>query len=150
MDRPDARFDPEPRPGLGVLSAAPAVRRPWRCAGLSLLEVAMTIALLTSVTLCTTMVLVPVARQSRINREVAVANARVRRVIERLLTMPLREIVATYPDGSVLDMGDLRAGTLSVSYVDPEADPLEIRLELKWVSPDMGSMEVSFVTARTS
>lgn len=129
---------------------APAVRGPpRRRAGLSLLEVLITIALLTSVTLGTTVVLVPVARQSRINRETTLANARVRRVIETLLAIPFRDIVRTYPDRSVLELEDLPAGTLSVSYVDPSANPLEIHLELEWTSPDMGSMAFSFVTART-
>ena len=140
----DARRDNSRRDGV-----TPAVRRPPRRAGLTLLEVIITIALLTSVTLGTTMVLVPVARQSRINRETTLANAQVRRVIEGLLTIPFPDIVRTYPDGSVLELENLPAGTLSVSYVDPSANPLEIHLELAWTSPDMGSMAFSFVTTRT-
>ena len=109
----------------------------------------ITIALLTMVTLGTTTVLVPVTRQSRINREITLANAQVRRVIEGLMTIPFRDIVRTYPDGSILELEDLPAGTLSVSYVDPSANPLEVHLDLEWTSPDMGSMAFSFVTART-
>ena len=78
-------------------------------AGLTLLEVMITIALLTMVTLGTTTVLVPVTRQSRINRETTLANAQVRRVIEGLMTIPFRDIVRTYPDGSVLELEDLPA-----------------------------------------
>lgn len=117
--------------------------------GLTLLEVVVTITILTSLTLGMTLVLVPVARQSRISRETTLANAEARRIIERILALPFRDIVTTYPDKSDVKMQDLPDGTLSVNYVDPTADPLEIHLDLRWTSPDMGSVVVSFVTVRT-
>ena len=116
---------------------------------MTLVEVIITIALVTSLALGTTLALVPLARQSRINRETTIANAQVRGVIEKILATPFRDIVRTYPDGTALPLEDLQEGVLSVSYADPLANPLEIHLELEWTSSDLGSMAISFVTART-
>lgn len=117
--------------------------------GLSLLEIAVTITILTSVTLGTTLILVPVARQSRINRETAVANAEARKFIERIHAIPFRDILPTYADNSEFKLVSLPDGTMKVNYADPTADPLEIHMDLGWQSPDLGPIVVTFVTVRT-
>ena len=122
---------------------------PCRRRGLSLVETVITITILTSVTLGTTLILVPVARQSRIQRETTIANVEARRILERLHAIPFGDIVTTYPDETDIELDNLPGGRLLVSYVDPAADPLEIHVDLKWTSPDLGSVTVTFVTVRT-
>jgi Tfp pilus assembly protein PilV len=117
--------------------------------GLSLLEVVVTIAVLTGVALGAALLLAPMARQARINRETSIANVETQRVLEELQAAPLRDIVALYPQGSVRPIPQLPGGSLRVSYVDPAADPLVVDVELTWNSPDLGSMQRSFHTIRT-
>jgi len=117
--------------------------------GFSLLELVITIAILATATLAATLLLVPVARESRVRREVQVANLAARRVLERLQTTPFNDIPTVYPQGHVETIPELPAGSLTVQYVDPAADPLVVQVTLGWSSPEIGSMARTFNTIRT-
>jgi prepilin-type N-terminal cleavage/methylation domain-containing protein len=120
-----------------------------RKGGFSLLEVVLTIAILAAVALATTLLLVPVARQTRIGRETEVANLEARKVLEKFQALPFNSIVTTYPQGAQIPIAGLPSGKIAVSYVDPVADPLVIQADLTWQSPDLGAMQRTFNTIRT-
>ncbi|HVR73156.1 MAG TPA: type II secretion system protein, partial [Planctomycetota bacterium] len=109
--------------------------------GFTLLEVVITVALLASVTLSGMLLIVPVARQARIRREVQIANTAARRMLEKVQAAPFSEILTLYPTSYVESITDLPGGTLSITYVDPAADPLEIQASLTWESAEMGTMQ---------
>jgi hypothetical protein len=109
----------------------------------------LAIAILTAVTLATTLLIVPIARQTRINRETEVATAAAQRVIEKFQATPFHQLVTLYPQGTTMTVPDLPSGSIAVSYADPDADPLLIRVDLSWQSEDLGSMLVNFHTVRT-
>ena len=117
--------------------------------GFSLLEVVLTIALLTTTTLGTSLLLVPIARQSRIGRETQIANSAARGVLERLQATPFKDLLTDYPPSSVKTISELPSGKVTVQYEDPAADPLIIEAIVTWDSPDLGSMSRAFNTIRT-
>jgi len=117
--------------------------------GFSLLELVITIAILTTATLAATLLLVPVARESRVRREVQVANLTAKRALERIQTTPYNDIVKSYPQGYTESVPNLPSGTLSVQYVDPAADPLSVQLTMSWNSAEIGAMSRTFNTMRT-
>jgi prepilin-type N-terminal cleavage/methylation domain-containing protein len=118
-------------------------------AGFSLLEVVLTLAVLASVTLGTTILLVPIARESRSSAEVQTANLAARGVLERIQATPFKDITVLYPQGSVHAVANLPGGQIAITYDDPAADPLMVRADLTWNSPDSGAMTRSFQTVRT-
>jgi len=120
-----------------------------RQAGFSLIEVFVTVAILAAVTLSSILVAVPVSRQTRLSREMELANAEVRRVVERIESMPFSTITSSYPQYSEYTIAGLKDGKIAVSYADPAADPLQVQVTLTWTSPDLGSMTRTFTTART-
>ena len=132
----------------GGSSSKLSLTRP-RERGLSLFELSITVTLLLTVTLGAVLVLVPVVRQSRINREMTVADAEARRVLEQFQALPFNDIVDTYPHNSEISVLTLPNGKIAVSYLDPAVDPLEISLNLTWESSDLGPMAQTFVTVRT-
>jgi type II secretory pathway pseudopilin PulG len=124
-------------------------RRREASGGFCLLDVVLATALLTVVALATTLVLVPMARQTRIRGEVQAADTAARRVLETFQAAAFKDIVSTYPPSVELDVPDLPDGKIRVTYDDPTADPLLIHVELSWNSPDLGSMSRTFSTLRT-
>ena len=127
----------------------PSAGRDATGGGLTLLELTIAMTLLTVLALGSSLVLIPMARQSRINREIAVADSEARRLIERIHATPFRDVVTRYPDGAKVPVDDLPAGSLNIHYADPTADPLEIRAVLRWDSPDLGAMTVELDTLKT-
>jgi prepilin-type N-terminal cleavage/methylation domain-containing protein len=117
--------------------------------GFTLLEVMLTVALLTGVSLSTSLLLVPVARQTRIGRETEIANSAARRILEQIQATPFKDIIKDYPPATELSIPDLTNGKITISYQDPTADPLFIRADLSWQSPDLGTMARTFHTVRT-
>jgi len=117
--------------------------------GFSLLEVVITIALLSSVALGVAILLVPVARQSRIQRETEIANIAAKKVLEKVQATPFHQIVTAYPNGSIHPIPELPAGRIVVTYADPAADPLFLRADLSWNSREVGPMSRRFETVRT-
>jgi Tfp pilus assembly protein PilV len=117
--------------------------------GITLLELVISIVVLTTVGLGTITLLVPTARQSRLSRELQTANLEARRVIERILSTPFSSLTAAYPYGVEIPVPDLPQGKIIVTYADPAADPLQVHLDLSWESPDLGTSRFTFDTART-
>lgn len=107
------------------------------------------VGILAAVTLVAALVVVPVARESRLRREVGTASTASRRVLEKIQATSFSSIVSTYPPGHVEPIPGLNAGRLTISYVDPTADPLEIQVDLSWDSPEVGAMARTFNTMRT-
>lgn len=117
--------------------------------GMSLLEVTITIAVFSSLALSVALMIVPIARQSRINRETNIANASAKKILEEINATPFNDITTRYPHGSENAIADLPEGRLIVSYQDVMSDPLIITLDLEWESPDLGHTTRTFHTART-
>lgn len=120
-----------------------------RQAGFSMIEVAVAVAILGVLTISTLLTLIPVSRQTRLNREMEAAAAGMRDAMERVQATPFSELLTLYPDGSVLPVATLADGEITVSYADPAADPLLITFALTWDSPDVGPMERTYLTVRT-
>lgn len=117
--------------------------------GISLLEVVVGISILTSLALSAILIIVPVSRQARINREVATANTEARRVLEKVQASKFKDIVTMYPNGAEAPIITLPKGKVTTTYEDPSADPLIMRAVLTWDSPDLGPMMRTFFTVRT-
>ncbi len=117
--------------------------------GFSLLEVTIAIVILTVLSFTTALVLIPVSREHRSARETDVANASVRTILEEVHATPFNEILTRYPDGDQIAIVGLTNGLIAVSYENAAADPLVMRLDLSWDSPEQGPMQRSFFTVRT-
>ena len=120
-----------------------------KTAGFSLLEMIIVIGLLTAVLLGTLILIVPIARQSRINREIEIANAEAQKALEQFQATPFHDIVDDFPPGTELIIDELTDATVTINYADPTADPLLIQVNLSWTSPDLGDMQRVFDTVRT-
>ena len=120
-----------------------------RSAGFSLLELAITVAILLSATLTALLLLVPVANQARLRREVETANSAAKRVLERIQATPFKDITTIYPPSYSETIADLDSGTITITYTDPAADPLVISADLSWVNPEAGTIQRTFKTVRT-
>ena len=70
-------------------------------------------------------------------------------VLERVQVTPYSELVTTYPDGVQLVLAGVEAGTLTITYEDTTADPLQVRITANWTIPDLGPIERIFSTTRT-
>ncbi len=117
--------------------------------GFSLLEIVITISLLTIVTLSTVLLLVPIARQSRLQRETEAANLAAKRVLEKIQATPFKDILTIYPQSSSVAIPELPNGSIVITYTNPSADPLVIQANLTWESPDIGTLQRTFHTVRT-
>ena len=117
--------------------------------GLSLLEVVISIALLSSLALGSLLVFVPISRQSRVNREISLANFEARRVLEKVHAVPFKDVTTLYADGLEYIIPTLPEGKVRTSYEDPNSDPLVLRVAISWESPELGSMQRTFFTVRT-
>lgn len=120
-----------------------------RESGFSMMEVATAVSLLGILTISTMLTLLPVSRQTRLNREVEAATSAVRDVLEQVHATPFAEIPALYPDGLAIELDTLPAGEVLVGYEDATADPLLMSLTISWQSPEVGAMSRSFVTVKT-
>lgn len=125
--------------------------------GFTILEVMITAALFTVVSLALAMIVIPVSREQRASREIEAATSHARNIIEELQTLPYPQVVercdpATWPQ-SVALTGDPEApsvvGTLEVNAVDLDADPLQIEIKISWSSHDLGDREQTYWVLRT-
>ena len=116
--------------------------------GWTVVELLLSLTVLAAVTIGTTLLLVPVVRQARLHREVESADIAARGFLEELQTLRARAIVERYPPGTEVEVRHLPSGTATLTYVDPTANPLEIRVRLQWSTPDLGPMDVELLTAR--
>jgi type II secretory pathway pseudopilin PulG len=117
--------------------------------GLTLLEVTLTVVLMTVLALSVGLLVVPTARQTRINREAMAANGVARSAIEAVHSTAFPDVLEKYPQGSTESVPALPGGQLQFSYEDPAADPLRVRIDLTWSSLDLGTVQRSFFTAKT-
>lgn len=127
---------------------APAARAA-RNQGFSLVEVAAAVSLLGILTISTLLTLVPVSRQTRLNRELESASAAARNVLEQVQATPYNEIVGSFPDGQTTSLTSLQSGTVVISYADATADPLVMTVTVAWDSPQVGPMSRVFTTVKT-
>ena len=120
-----------------------------RQCGLSFLEVMFTIAILSIAALSATLLLVPIARQANLRREIQTANSSAKNVLEKIQATPFTQIVTTYPQSYVETIPELPSGGLTITYTDPTADPLLIEVGLAWQNAEAGSIQRTFNTVRT-
>lgn len=120
-----------------------------RSGGFSLLELSITIAILLSATLAAMLLLVPVARQTRLRREVETANSAAQRVLERIQATPFKDILKVYPQSHSEAIPGLNSGTVTITYADITADPLLIQADLSWNNSEAGTLQRTFNTVRT-
>ncbi len=119
-----------------------------RCRGLTLLEVSITVTILLSVVLGTTLVLVPIARQARMNRETEHATAAAQRMLARMRVSSRRELLERWPQGSTRPLPALEGGEMIVNYGDLTAAPLEVSLEVVWTNSDVGEVRFEIATLK--
>jgi Ni/Fe-hydrogenase subunit HybB-like protein len=117
--------------------------------GLSFLEIMFTIAILSVAALTATLLLVPVARQTGLRREVQTANLSAKKVLEKIQATPFTQIVTTYPQSYVETIPGLPSGGITITYADPTADPLLIQVGLAWTNAQAGTIQRTFDTVRT-
>lgn len=117
--------------------------------GVSLLEVVIGMSILTCLSLAAVLVFVPVSRQARINREVAIASREASAVLEKVHAVPFTKVLDIFPDGGEIPLASLPSGRVLTTYEDPDADPLVFRAVLIWDSPNLGSMSRTFDTVLT-
>ncbi len=127
----------------------PAGRRSERTAGFSLLETIVAVALLAVLTLSTLLTLIPISRQTRLNRELEVATYAVSDTLEKIHATPFNDLLTLYPAGQSIPIDDLPSGQIVIAYVDPTTDPLVMNVALSWESDEVGSMTRNFTTVRT-
>jgi type II secretory pathway pseudopilin PulG len=116
---------------------------------MTLLEVVIGLAILASLSLAVTLAFVPVTRQARANREVALANAEAKRVLEKVQAVEFKKITTIFPNGMETPIASLPNGKVLTTYEDPTSDPLVMRVTLTWDSPNLGPMLRTFFTLRT-
>ena len=107
------------------------------------------VALLGILTVSTLLTLIPVSRQTRLNREMEAASSAVRDLMERVHATTFSEIPDLYPDGTVVALAALDDGEVTIGYEDINADPLVISFDLAWDSEQIGQMNRTFVTVKT-
>ncbi|MEM7261551.1 MAG: hypothetical protein AAF488_06130 [Planctomycetota bacterium] len=114
-----------------------------------MVEVMIAIAILATLALSTLLTLVPIGRQTRLNRELQAATHAVGDVLERIHATPFNDLQTLYPDGQTASVSELQDGQLTVSYDDPTADPAILTLTLSWNSPQISPVTRTFTTVRT-
>ena len=123
--------------------------RTSRHAGLTLLEVATSAAVLVVVAMSSVLMMLPIAKQARISREMDTGLMAAEEYIEGLQLSPFDTITTKFPPGQETSVDTLNEGKIVVEYADPDVDPLVVHVHLTWTSPDLGSMSRTFTTART-
>lgn len=117
--------------------------------GFTLLELIITISILTVATLCSVPLAVKISRQTRLSREAHVANTEIQKVVDDILSIPFDSITTVYPPGTQIALEGIQNSSIGVSYEDPAADPLKIQITLTWENADSITITRTFYTART-
>ena len=117
--------------------------------GFTLIEIIISVVLLSSLAMGTLLTIVPVAKQSRLNKEVEIANTEAQKVLEKVHAVPFNDITTIYPDEASLAIANLTNGIVTVTYDDVTADPLFVRLTVAWDGQDGGNYARSFLTVKT-
>ncbi|HVR76417.1 MAG TPA: prepilin-type N-terminal cleavage/methylation domain-containing protein [Planctomycetota bacterium] len=117
--------------------------------GFTILEVALAIAILTALSLSTFHVVGPIARQAHTSREMEQATIEVKKILEKVQTMPFKDIPRVFQERRRIKVASLLNGEIRVEYDDDEADPLHMHVEIAWDSSELGPVSRSFLTVRT-
>jgi prepilin-type N-terminal cleavage/methylation domain-containing protein len=136
-------------------------------AGMTLLETIMAIAVITILAAGVGGLLAALARQTELNRQMAVVNSEVSNALSLVHSAPYQSIGSTLVADGYVDRGNfsyrkdlsaaplhLASGTLDVTFrnvVAPPAlpDPLRVDVVIRWDCPPMGQATRSFVNVRT-
>ncbi len=127
----------------------PPNSRAGRRGGFTILEITVAISLMAVVALSVLLTFAPLARHSRLSKEMETAAAEVTNFLEQFQTTPYDQALAAFPDGQVLPVPALASGQVSCVYEDVDADPLVLSLQLTWESPDAGTMTRDFTAVKT-
>ncbi len=123
--------------------------------GISLIEVTVAVAI---IALGVTVLMAQLEASFKItsvNRETNKAMAHLQAGLEKVISTPFNNIAETYPNGSSvcqdnIESEDLMDGEyMIVTYVDENADPLEITMTVYWTSFDGRARSRSLTTMRT-
>ena len=77
-----------------------------------------------------------------VNRETNKAMAHLEAALEKVTNTPFSKITSDFPDGSGVYLGEidstdlLRSEYITVSYLDTDADPLQVSVTIQWTSFD--------------
>lgn len=108
---------------------------PAREAGFSLIEVTVAIALLALGLVAAVAAQSGALALSRASRDVAIGAADLASACELIMSVPVSDLESTYPDGAAITAFNglhLRDESVVVTYPDPSADPIEVRLAIRW------------------
>jgi len=129
------------------------VRREVR--GVSLIEVTVAVAVI-ALGVTTLMAQLEASfKITSVNRETNKAMAHLQAGLEKVISTPFNNIVETYPNGSSVSQENIESEDLmdgeymTVTYVDANADPLEITVTVYWTSFDGRARSRSLTTMRT-
>lgn len=126
--------------------------------GLSLIEILVAMAILLPATLAILQFYLSNMAFSNINRERTIALTHLTNMAEKIKCTPFGDITTDFPNG-VPDAGDsyatnvggydLKEEHITVSYEDPESDPLEIDVIIGWQDTRGVSRSSNLSTKRT-
>jgi len=124
-----------------------------RAGGFTLLEVMIALAVLTvSLLGCYAMILSCVTL-SHTSRETNIAMFDLEAALEQVISTPFDDIPIAFPDGEpVAEFNGLHLADelITISYVDPDAEPLEIAAAIAWTDHrGAGTRRLTLKTART-
>lgn len=127
--------------------------------GLSIIEVLVATLILLPATLAILQFYVVNMAFSNLHKEKTVAMAHLVNMMERIKCTPFSDITSEFPDGELDGVGDsyaayvggytLKNEHITVSYVDPDSDPLEAGVNVSWQDTIGRNYTSSLVTKRT-
>jgi prepilin-type N-terminal cleavage/methylation domain-containing protein len=123
--------------------------------GLSLVEVIVAVAIIAVGVVVLVAQLEASYKITTVNRETNKAMAHLQACLEKVVSTSFADITTTYPNGgniplSNVDPGDLLDGeSVTVTYADPAADPLEVTVTVHWTAFDGRMRTRSLTTLRT-
>ena len=126
-----------------------------KAAGVSLVETIVAVAIIALGVTALMAQLEAAYKITSVNRETNKATAHLQAAMEKVIATPFNNIVNTHPNGSSVYLDsmsneDLMAGEyITVTYVDENADPLEITVTVYWTSFDGRARSRSLTTMRT-
>ena len=110
--------------------------------GISLIEVTFAVAII-SVGVSVLMSQLECSyKVNSVNRETNKAMAHLEAALEKVTNTPFSRITSDFPNGSNVYLGEidnsdlLRSEYITVNYLDPDADPLQVAVTIQWTSFD--------------
>lgn len=132
-------------------------RVPWHKAGFTLLEITLALAVFTIIMGATAQALITyyVALDMQNQRTAAVEACRgllsdMRDLRDNNSGSFPESVTTQWPDGATVPIAGLRAGqSMRVDYVNPQANPLEVRVTAQWMDIQGHPVSVSLSTVLT-